>query len=254
MPIPNPEIEVLLPVHNEGGSIARVVREIYGELSPSVAMQFIICEDGSVDDTKEVLARLGQTMPMQLITSKERKGYSRAVINGMELLKAPYLVCLDSDGQCDPKDFWKFWDLREGHDVVIGRRIKRQDSLLRRITSRVFFLVYQALYRVPVRDPSCPFVLINRKVVCALLGELGEMKEGFWWEFVARAHKRGFSIEEVPVNHRVRLGGTTQVYKPNRLPIIGYRHFVALFKILLQMRNRPTSLPQGRTSRPRIET
>ena len=51
MLVPDPELEVLLPVHNEAESIERTVREIYGELSPRVRFQFIITEDGSVDDT-----------------------------------------------------------------------------------------------------------------------------------------------------------------------------------------------------------
>ena len=51
MLVPNPELKVLLRLHNEAESIGRTVREIYGELSPRVRFQFIITEDGSVDDT-----------------------------------------------------------------------------------------------------------------------------------------------------------------------------------------------------------
>jgi len=108
MLIVKPELEVLLPVHNEADSIEGTVRELYDKLSPQVLLRFLICEDGSVDNTKEILCRLSEAIPMRLILSKERKGYSRAVKDGMTALEAPYLLCLDSDGQCDPKDFAKF--------------------------------------------------------------------------------------------------------------------------------------------------
>ncbi|MGD1101812.1 MAG: glycosyltransferase family 2 protein [Terriglobia bacterium] len=234
----SPAVEVLLPVHNEAESIESTVREIYEVLSPRVAVRFIICEDGSVDDTKQVLLHLSQLFPIKLLMSGERKGYSRAVIDGMKSLEAEYLLCLDSDGQCDPKDFGKFWDVRDRQDVAIGWRVNRSDNFLRKVLSRTFYHVYQLLYRVPVHDPSCPFVLAHKQVIESVVSELGEMKQGFWWEFMARVHRRGFSIREIPVNHRGRSAGKTQVYRLSRMPAIGYQHFVALFKIWLQTRKK----------------
>ena len=74
-----PELEVLLPVHNEAESIEGTVQELFDELSPQVALRFLICEDGSRDNTKEILRRMAESLPMSLILSDERKGYSRAV-------------------------------------------------------------------------------------------------------------------------------------------------------------------------------
>ena len=237
MIIPNAEVEILLPVHNEGDSIEAVMREIHAEISPKVAMQFIVCEDGSVDHTKDVLARLDRELPMKLMIANERKGYSRAVRDGMQAMSAPYLLCLDSDGQCDPKDFWQFWECRQQSAVVLGRRVLRADHPWRRICSRGFYQLYQLFYHVPVRDPSCPYMLAGKDVIARLVTELGAMQQGFWWEFIARAHRRGFSIRELPVQHRERFAGDTQVYKLRKLPGIGYRHVAALFKIWYQTRS-----------------
>jgi dolichol-phosphate mannosyltransferase len=234
----NPELEILLPVHNEAESIETTIGEMYESISKHAAVRFIICEDGSADDTKGVLTRLAEKLPLKLMMSHARKGYSRAVIDGMKALEADYLLCLDSDGQCDPKDFGKFWAVRDQQDVAIGWRVNRSDNWLRRGLSRGFYRVYQMFYGVPVHDPSCPFVLARRQVVESILPALGEMKEGFWWEFVARVYRGGFSIREFPVNHRVRSAGQTQVYRFKRMPGIGYRHFVALFKIWGQTRRR----------------
>ena len=236
MTVPICDVEVLLPVHNEGESIGQTVREIFAELSREVRVSFIICEDGSTDNTKAVLRDLAQSVPANLIMSDERKGYSRAVKDGMAALRADYLLCLDSDGQCDPKDFWQFWRERTNFDVLVGWRTDRADTWMRKNMSRLFYHVYQAIFRTPLHDPSCPFVLVPSRVLDRLLPELGEMQQGFWWEFVARVFRRGYSMKELPVHHRLRLAGKTQVYHLSKLPGIGYRHFIALFRIWSQTR------------------
>jgi dolichol-phosphate mannosyltransferase len=231
-----PEVEILLPIHNEAESIAATIREIYDEVSPIVQAEFLLCEDGSQDNTKEVLREVAKTVPARLLLSDERKGYSRAVREGMMEAQAPFLLCLDSDGQCDPKDFRKFWENRSNADVSIGWRVRRADTTLRRALSRTFFAIWKILFRVPIHDPSCPFVLVRREVIDNISGKMGAMREGFWWEFSARVGRSGYSIQEFPVHHRNRAAGVSQVYGLRELPRIGYQHFVALFRILRETR------------------
>jgi len=240
-----PQLEILLPVHNEADSIKDTIQEIYEQISPQVSLRFIICEDGSKDNTKQILRDLAKAIPMNLLLSDARKGYSRAVRDGMEILEAPFLLCLDSDGQCDPKDFAAFWAVRNEADVVLGWRVNRADNWMRKAMSGTFYLIYKLLYGVPVHDPSCPYVLSRKEVVDRLVGELGAMQQGFWWEYVARVYRRGFSIRELPVNHRQRSAGTTQVYKLRKLPGIGWRHFVALFRILNETRRTAAKRSEG---------
>ena len=231
-----PELEVLLPVHNEEDSIEWTVREIFDELSPRVRFRFVICEDGSRDNTKKVLETLASEFPIRLVTSDERKGYSRAVIDGMLASTAPYLLCLDSDGQCDPRDFWQFWEAKSPNRVVMGRRVRRRDTPLRLILSRGFYWIYRLLYRVPVSDPSCPFVLTDHATIGRLAPQLGAMDQGLWWEFTARAYRGGVPITELPINHRLRRAGETQVYRLTKLPGIGMRHVRALARIWRETR------------------
>jgi len=172
---------------------------------------------------------------MNLLLSDARKGYSRAVRDAMEILEAPFLLCLDSDGQCHPQDFAAFWAVGNEADVVLGWRVNRADNWMRKAMSGTFYLIYRLLYGVPVHDPSCPYGL-SRKEVVDQPCELGAMQQGFWWEYVARVYRHGFTIRELPVNHRLRAAGTTQVYKLRKLPGIGRKHFMALFRILNEAR------------------
>jgi glycosyltransferase involved in cell wall biosynthesis len=238
--MPTPAVEILLPVHNEAGSIEATIREIHRELSPRLAIRFIICEDGSQDNSREILRRLSGELPLRLNLSERRKGYSRALREGMRMLEADYLLCLDSDGQCEPKNFWTFWDAREEEEIVIGCRVKRADDLVRKACSRLFYLIYQVAFRTPVHDPSCPFVLMTKPVALRMAEEAGAMEQGFWWEFVARAHRRGYRMRELPVNHRPRSAGVTQVYHWGRMPGIFFRHVAAIFRIWVETRSKPT--------------
>jgi dolichol-phosphate mannosyltransferase len=231
-------VEVLLPVHNEGESIEETIRDMHAELSRVANVGFIVCEDGSRDNSKEVLRELATQLPIRLNLSDARKGYSKAMREGMEMCEAEYLLCLDSDGQCDPRDFRKFWEARNSADVVIGWRVHRADPLVRRIFSRFFYVLYQMVFRAPVHDPSCPYVLMRNPVAKVMAYELGEMKEGFWWEFVARTHRRGFTLHEIPIHHQLRSAGVTQVYKWSKMPGIFFRHVAALFTIWRQTRSK----------------
>ncbi len=231
------ELQVLLPVHNEAESIEATIQEIYNEFSPSVSMQFIVCEDGSIDDTQAILHKLSSIYPIKLMTGNERKGYSRAVSDGMKAMDAPFLLCLDSDGQCEPRDFWKFWELRESNDVLIGWRVHRADPGLRRVLSRFFYFVYKIFFNVPVHDPSCPFVLARKSVIESLVSDMGSMQQGYWWEFTARTYLKKFKIKEIEITHRPRFAGKTQVYHLKKMPMIGIKHFLALFQIRFQTKN-----------------
>ena len=231
-----PELQILLPIHSEGESIAATIREIYEEISPLARVEFLLCEDGSKDNTKEVLREVAKEIPAKLLLSDARKGYSRAVRGGMAEVDAPFLLCLDSDGQCDPKDFGEFWKNRNKADVLIGWRVQRADTVLRKAMSRTFFAAWKSLYRVPIHDPSCPFMLARNEVIQEVSKKMGAMREGFWWEFSARVARSGYSIHEIPVHHRNRAAGVTQVYRLNKLPRIGYVHFLALFRIFRETR------------------
>ena len=242
------ELEVLLPVHNEAGSIEATIRELWRELSPQVNFGFIICEDGSRDETKEILRRLASELPMRLNLSSERKGYAQAVREGMQMVEAPWLLCVDSDGQCDPADFGQFWQHREAADLVMGWRIDRQDSAARRAMSRIFFSIYQSVFHVPLHDPSCPFVLFPADTAHWIAGQMRDMKQGFWWEFVARIHRAGYTVCELPVRHRLRSAGVTQVYKASKMPGIFFRHLAAIFKIGKETRSSHGNWPASRSA------
>jgi glycosyltransferase involved in cell wall biosynthesis len=224
-------IDVVLPVHNEGASIGATLREFHQKVAveAGIPLRFVICEDGSSDDTVPVLQKLARELPIKLISDPVRKGYSRAVIDGLRATESDWVVCIDSDGQCDPSDFVQLAAARPGHDLVMGYRNPRKDTAMRKLMSGAFGFVYRLMFSVRLRDPSCPYILINRVGLNAILsGNVGILKQGFWWEFVARATALRLEVKELPVHHRVRASGTTQVYRLTKIPRIAAEHLAGL--------------------------
>ncbi len=226
-----PQLQVLLPVYNEVQTIDPLITEIHEKLSKTISLRFLVCEDGSEDGTKELLLALKSKYPIDLLSEQSRGGYSQAMRRGMKAITAPYLLCLDTDGQYDLDDFWEMWKLREQADIVVGWRVKRQDPISRRFLSGCFKQLYQALFSLPLHDPSCPFVLMKQIVPLEIMKNPSYMKQGFWWEFYARAYQKGFSFAEVSVNHLIRRFGKTQVYHWRKMPQIGIAHTIALYRL-----------------------
>lgn len=229
-------IDVILPVCNEGGTIAGTLEEFHRivALECGIPIRFVICEDGSTDNTVPILNSMMGRLPIRLISAVERKGYSRAVIDGFRHAESALVGCIDSDGQCDPRDFARFVDSYRtcDCDIVFGYRNPRRDPWARLLMSRLFGCVHGLLFHVRLRDPSCPFLLIRREALRRVLqGGVGRLSQGFWWEFVARCRAHRLRFVELPVNHRLRAQGKSRVYRLTRIPRIACEHLQGLFAL-----------------------
>lgn len=227
------EIAVLMPIHNEAEAIEESVNEFYDAISSRMPLEFVLSEDGSTDDTENVIERLSEKIPLKAILSTSRKGYAGGIKDGLKLVKAKYVLITDSDGQHDPRDFWKIWNLRTKYDIVSGWRKKRADSLYRRIMSQVFQLRIKSAFNLPnLMDITAPFKLMKTEVAIEIAEKCKYMSESFWNEFLVRAHVSGFSIGETPVSHRIRADkSATRVYKPWKIPKIALAQLIALSKL-----------------------
>jgi len=236
---PEDPIDVVLPAHNEGDGIAETLREFYQVVAvdTGIPLRFVVCEDGSTDNTVQVIEQAAKTLPLLLVTSTERKGYSRAVVDGLRATTSPVVAFIDSDGQCDPGDFVGLLQLLGDNDMVVGYRNPRHDRAYRKVMSRLFRLVYEALFPVRLRDPSCPFLVVRQAALERILsGHPGLLRQGFWWEFNARAASAGLRVAQAPCHHRERTAGTTKVYRPSRIPGIAVEHLKALFTLRRELR------------------
>jgi len=226
------KVAIFLPVHNEVQSIEMVVHEFYEKVGSKIPIEIVLSEDGSSDGTKEKIVEISKKRPLKALLSPSRKGYARGIIDGLDLVTSEYVLITDSDGQHDPEDFWRLWELREKYDIVSGWRVRRADSLQRRIMSKVFQFMAKKLFGLPdFKDITAPFKLMKTNVAREIAKECKYMRESFWTEFIIRAHRKGLSIFEVPVKHRARIGGSTRVYKPQKIPKIVFSQLRGLINL-----------------------
>ena len=231
-------ISICLPIFNEAKSIKIVIDE-WTNLMNNLSLDFkIICsEDGSTDKTKEILLEIIKQNPRVINNiSHEKRGYTKAVISGIDKADTKYILCVDSDGQCDPADFESFWankDKLNKNYFLIGNRFDRKDGFFRHLISKLFKLYHKILFPNNLKDPSCPYVFFKKKSFNLIKDKLHHMHEGFWWGFVGCCLLRKINFFEIKINHRKRIDGETNVYKFNKIPMIAIRNAIGLLRLKL---------------------
>jgi glycosyltransferase involved in cell wall biosynthesis len=225
-------ISIVLPVFNEVKILAYVVKSWNRYLKKKkILHEFVICEDGSTDGTKELISKLQKRFPISNQSVKKRRGYGLGVISGIIASKFDYILCIDSDGQCMPNSFLKFYKSKHLGDILIGNRNPRKDPIIRIIYSKLFKIIHDYLFNTKIKDPSCPYVLAKKKIYLILLNKLNYLKEGFWWGFIAAAKMSGLKILQIDIVHYKRYDGSTVVYKLTRMPNIIITNIIGLIRL-----------------------
>jgi len=226
------ELSIVLPTYNEVKSLQHVIERWHIYLKAHfISHIFIICEDGSTDGTKELVLELEKIYPIINQSASERRGYGGGVLAGINACTTPFMLCIDSDGQCMPDSFLDLWNKRNEYDIVIGIRSPRNDPTIRLIYSFMFHVLYSILFGSKVKDPSCPYILAPLGTYKKLRSKLGYVKEGFWWGFIGAACMQKMSICQVSIVHFKRYDGSTVVYKLGKMPGIVIRNIYGLIKL-----------------------
>jgi len=230
---------MIMPVYNEAGVIEEVVRGFYDKVVTKMpGMKFIIAEDGSTDGTKDLLHRLNKEIPFVLISTDERKGYSKAFRDILRLAETEFVFFSDSDGQHDPEDFFKLLQLIENHDIVSGYKLIRRDPFHRIVISNVYNFLIFLLFGLKMKDIDSGFKLIKKKVIEDVLKDPLVFSYCVMSEFILKAHFLGYAVLEVPVRHYARKHGRTAIFEPSKLPLIILRLIKGLFAIRFNHRKR----------------
>ena len=228
-------VSVCLPIYNEAKSIKKVIEEWVEYLEKlSIDYNIICTEDGSTDETPNIIDELCLGNKRIINNHSDiKRGYTDAVISGIEKSNSDFILCIDSDGQCDPNDFKKFWDNRDKlkKSFLVGNRFSRKDGPFRLMISKMFKILHTFLFNCELNDPSCPYVFFRRDNFKIIKKKLKYMKEGFWWGFTACCLLQNFNLDEININHKKRIDGKTNVYKIHKIPSIALRNAIGLLKI-----------------------
>lgn len=145
---------IVIPAYNERDTIRQVIEEWYSIVETvSVDSRLVIVNDGSKDDTYEIMKKCVEERPQFIALTKTNSGHGATVLYAYQYAleqKADYIFQTDSDGQTRPEEFWSFWEQRNKYDMVIGHRKERQDG-----KSRVFVT---KVLKLTIRNSLCYWI------------------------------------------------------------------------------------------------
>jgi len=210
----SPLLTLICPAYNEAGNVAQLLQEWHAELTRSgESFELIVVDDGSTDGTPAEARRMQNELTgIRLLRHAARHGQSAALATGFAHAAGRIMVTCDADLQNDPADLPRMLELLPDADVVCGWRRNRQDTWRRRLVSRCANRVLQRLFGHQLHDSGCALRVFHRAVVDRML-----TFDGLHRFFSLVALIEGFSVVEVPVNHRPRVHGASKYGLFNRL-------------------------------------
>jgi 4-amino-4-deoxy-L-arabinose transferase-like glycosyltransferase/putative flippase GtrA len=218
-------LSVVLPVYNEEQVILTTVEQVLDYLARNVGdFEVIVVNDGSTDRTAALLSDLARREPrLRVLTHERNQGYGAALADGFAAATKELTFFMDSDGQFDIRELQHFLPLIDAYDAVIGYRLKRQDTLMRRLNAWGWKLIVGLALHVHARDIDCAFKLLRTDFLQRFpLETRGAMINA---ELLYRLKRSGCRVKEVGVRHLPRQGGRATGAK---LRVIG-RAFWELF-------------------------
>lgn len=158
---------LVMPAYNESANIEKAVADWYPVVAQhdgSGRSRMLVVDDGSKDDTYQILCSLAKRYPLLQPVTKGNEGHGATVLFGYQYALdkgADYIFQTDSDGQTLPEEFEQFWAQREKYEMIIGWRNHRQDGASRVIVTRILRIVVLASFGVWVKDANTPFRLMQ---------------------------------------------------------------------------------------------
>ena len=201
-------ISIVVPLLNEQPTLA----ELYDELDMALASldvdwEVVFVDDGSTDGSYQELVRLHEThLNVRVVRLRRNFGKAAALAAGVEVASGEIVVTMDADLQDDPAEIPNLLaKLDEGYDVVSGWKCDRQDPFVRRFVSRIYNGATRLATGVKLHDMNCGLKAYRAEVFehVRLYGERHRFVP-------VLAYHLGFSVTELPVNHRPRLNGQSR--------------------------------------------
>jgi dolichol-phosphate mannosyltransferase len=211
-----PELMIVMPVYNEQASVRKVVSEWFTEIEDwTENFVFLAVNDGSTDGTPLILGRLRERLGPRLeVFTQPNQGHGQSCLNGYRIAverNIPYVFQIDSDGQCDPQYFFRFWRLRSQYDVIYGHRVHRDDGWRRVLASAVLKATLLSFAGVRCVDANVPYRLMRTEI---LREPLKRIPKSFFLANVGLAvflRRKGVREQKVPIRFRERYGGEPSV-------------------------------------------
>ncbi len=214
-----PALSVVVPVHNEVENIEPLIAEIMATLEGVERYEIIYINDCSRDSTLERLTSLDQKFEvLRVLTHQKRSGQSAAIRTGVKAARGDLIATLDGDGQNDPEDIPKLLKayreqaVADARILIAGFRARRQDSFIKRLSSKIANGIRSSLLGDATPDTGCGLKIFRREDFLDLPGF--DHMHRFLPALMIR---NGGQVISVEVSHRPREHGKSKYGTLDRL-------------------------------------
>jgi glycosyltransferase involved in cell wall biosynthesis len=183
----------------------------------------IFVDDASTDRSRALLKEMVAQVPqLRVIGFRKNCGETAAGAAGLKAARGDVVITMDADLQNDPRDIPMMLDYLKEYDMVTGWRRKRDDSWVKRVTSKIANGVRNALSGETIRDSGCTYRAYKRECLENL-----KLYKGMHRFMPTLVKMEGFRVIEVPIAHHPRQFGVSKYTTWNRM----WRAFVDLLAV-----------------------
>ena len=208
------ELTIIVPVFNEEECLPSFFLEMdrFVEISP-VPSRVLFINDGSTDNSLKILRdKCKQTTYCTVLSLDKNYGLSVAIKAGFDHCQTTLVGYIDADLQTHPSDFLTYFSYFPEYDMVNGIREKRQDSLIKKLSSKFANGYRRLMINDAIKDTCCPLKILK-------LSYAREMPffKGLHRFIPALVQLQGGKVKQLPITHSTRHAGTSKYHLFNRL-------------------------------------
>lgn len=221
----NIEISVAIPVYNEIDSLEELVARVEESLTRiGRSWELILVDDGSSDGSFKKIRELKNTRPwLRGLKFSKNNGQTAAMGAGIKAARGALIVTLDADLQNDPADIpLLLAGIEQGYTAAVGWRKKRNDTLIRRLSSRFANWVRNVVSSETIKDTGCSLKVFKAEAIKPI-----ELFEGMHRFLPTLVKMNGGTVIEIEVSHHPRQKGVSKYNVWNRV----FRSFLDLLAI-----------------------
>ena len=236
-------VSIVIPAKNEAENIQALLQGICDACAGHAPFEVIVVDDGSTDDTSGAVLSFMRGHPnVRLLQNRTSGGQSAAVHSGVRAARAPLICTLDGDGQNPPQELPRLLAPLLAADataigIVAGQRVARQDTLSKRLASKMANSLRGWLLQDGTRDTGCGLKAFRRDAFLDL-PFFNHMHRYLPALFV----RDGWSVAHVDVSHQARGAGRSN-YNNLQRALVGA---VDLLGVMWLLRRRKAARPVER--------
>ena len=200
-PLTDPLLSVVMPAYNEQETIEEMIRRV---LAVPIRTELIVVDDGSKDQTREILARLAKELPIKVILQPQNGGKGSALRRGFAEVTGDLVIIQDADLEYSPEEFPELIELivQGRADVVYGSRFlgRHRVFMFSHYVGNVIVTFFtNVLYNTMLTDMETCYKVMRTEVLRSFT--LKSDGFGIEPEITAKIFKRGYRVYEVPITY-----------------------------------------------------